>query len=277
MIMRNQQELGNAFRDLHRRPGAFIIPNPWDLGTARVLAGLGFEALATTSSGFAFSLGKGDNTATLDENLAHARALTAAVDVPVSADLGNAFGLDLDGVADTYRQAAAAGLVGASIEDATGDRDAPIYELEAAVDRVRAAAEVTRALPFPFMLTARAENYLFGRSDLADTIRRLLAYQEAGADVLYAPGLATKEDISAAVSSIDRPLNILAGAGGMTLTVAELSAIGVKRISTGGALTRAAIGALIRAAMEMKDSGTYTFLEDAASFREINRWLDPPR
>jgi 2-methylisocitrate lyase-like PEP mutase family enzyme len=277
MIMRNQQELGNAFRDLHRRPGAFIIPNPWDLGTARVLAGLGFEALATTSSGFAFSLGKGDNTATLDENLAHARALTAAVDVPVSADLGNAFGLDLDGVADTYRQAAAAGLVGASIEDATGDRDAPIYELEAAVDRVRAAAEVTRSLPFPFMLTARAENYLFGRSDLADTIRRLLAYQEAGADVLYAPGLATKEDISAAVSSIDRPLNILAGAGGMTLTVAELSAIGVKRISTGGALTRAAIGALIRAAMEMKDSGTYTFLEDAASFREINRWLDPPR
>jgi 2-methylisocitrate lyase-like PEP mutase family enzyme len=274
--VRTQAELASAFRDLHKRPDAFIIPNPWDVGTARVLEGLGFEALATTSSGFAFSLGKVDNTATLDENLAHARALTAAVDIPVSADLGNAFGLDLDGVADTYRQAAAAGLVGASIEDATGDRDAPIYELEAAVDRVRAAAEVTRALPFPFMLTARAENYLFGRADLADTMRRLQAYQEAGADVLYAPGLATREDIAAVVSSVDRPLNVLIGAGGMTLTIGELSDIGVKRISTGGALTRTAIGVLIRAATELKDRGTYAFLDDAASFGEINQWLDRP-
>jgi 2-methylisocitrate lyase-like PEP mutase family enzyme len=276
--MRTQQELGEAFRDLHQRPGAFIIPNPWDVGTARLLVGLGFEALATTSSGFAFSLGKVDNAATLDENIAHARALIAAVDVPVSADLGNAFARDLDGVAETYRRAAAAGLAGASIEDATGDRNAPVYELEAAVGRVRAAAEVTRALAFPFMLTARAENYLFGRTDLADTIRRLQAYQEAGADVLYAPGLATKEEIAAVVSSVDLPLNVLAGAGGMRLGVGELSDIGVKRVSVGGALTRVAAGALIRAATELRESGTYSFLDDSASWREINRWLEgPPR
>jgi 2-methylisocitrate lyase-like PEP mutase family enzyme len=272
--MRTQAELAQAFRELHERPGVFIIPNPWDVGTARVLAGLGFEALATTSSGFAFSLGKKDHGATLEEAIAHSRDICAAVDLPVSADLGNAFGVDLDRVADVYRQAAAAGLAGASIEDATGDRDNPVYPIELATERVRAAALATKALPFPFQLTARAENFLFGRTDLDDTIRRLQAYQEAGADVLFAPGLASAEEISAVVSSIDRPLNVLIGLRGMTLTVAELGDLGVKRISTGGALTRAAVSGLISAATELRDEGTYTFLREATSFREVNQWLD---
>ena len=186
--MRSQAELAEAFRALHERAGAFVIPNPWDVGSARVLAGMGFEALATTSSGSRTRSGKRDNTFSREESMAHLRALVANVDVPINADLGNAFGDDPATVAETFREVAALGLAGASVEDDSGDREHPIYEFELAVERVRAAAEVTRALPFPFMLTARAENFLHGRRDLADTIRRLQAFQEAGADVLYAPG-----------------------------------------------------------------------------------------
>ena len=205
--MATQAEKAAAFRELHEREGAFLIPNPWDLGTARLLAHLGFEALATTSAGYAFSLGRRDNCVSRDEMLEHVAALAAGSDLPVSADLENGYGDGPEAAAETFRLAAAAGLAGASIEDATGRPGEPIYAHELAVERVRAVAEVTRALPFPFMLTARAENYLVGRPDLDDTIRRLQAYQEAGADVLYAPGLASREDIAAVVRSVDRPVS----------------------------------------------------------------------
>ncbi len=272
--MRTQAELAEAFQALHVRPGAFVIPNPWDVGSARVLAGLGFEALATTSSGFAYSLGKRDNTVSREATMAHVQALVAGVDVPVSVDLARAFGDDPATVAGTFREVAALGVAGASIEDASGDRDAPIYAFDLAVERVRAAAAATGALPFPFMLTARAENFLHGRRDLADTIRRLQAFQEAGAAVLYAPGLTTREEIGAMVSSVDRPVNVLVGMPGMSLSVADLAALGVKRISVGGALARTAIGALLRAGTEMRDQGTFSFLDAAASFRDVNPWLD---
>jgi 2-methylisocitrate lyase-like PEP mutase family enzyme len=272
--MRSQAELAEVFRALHERPGAFVIPNPWDVGSARVLAGMGFEALATTSSGFAYSIGRRDNTVSRHDVMAHLRALVAAVDVPINADLGHAFGDDPATVAGTFREVSGLGVAGASVEDDSGDPAHPIYEFDLAVERVRAAAEVTRALPFPFMLTARAENFLHGLRDLADTIRRLQAFQEAGADVLYAPGISTREEITAVVSSVDRPVNVLIGMPGMALSAIELGDLGVKRISTGGALARAAIGALLRAAAEMRDSGTFSFTQDAASFRDVNQWLD---
>jgi 2-methylisocitrate lyase-like PEP mutase family enzyme len=272
--MRTQAELAEAFRAVHERAGAFVIPNPWDVGSARVLAGMGFEAVATTSSGFAYSIGRRDNTVSRAEVMAHLRALLAAVDVPINADLGNAFGDDPETVAGTFREVAALGVAGASVEDDSGDPAQPIYEFELAVERVRAAAAVTRALPFRFMLTARAENFLHGHRDLADTIRRLQAFQEAGADVLYAPGISTRDEIAALVSSVDRPVNVLIGMPGMAMSVTELGELGVKRISTGGALARAAIGALLRAAAEMRDEGTFSFTKDAASFRDVGKWLD---
>src|SRR5262245_53711373 len=207
--MRTQEDKGAAFRALHEQDGAFIIPNPWDVGTARLLAHLGFEALATTSAGYAFSLGRRDTTVGRDEMIAHVGAVAAATDLPVSADLENGYGDAPQAVAATIRLAAAAGAVGGSIEDATTRPEDPIYEHQAAVERLRAAAEVVRSLPFSFTLTARAENYLWGRPDLEDTIRRLQAYQDAGADVLYAPGLATKEDIAEVVRSVDRPVNVV--------------------------------------------------------------------
>jgi len=268
--MRTQLEKGSTFRALHQRESAFIIPNPWDVGTARLLARLGFEALATTSAGYAFSIGQRDNTVGRDKMMAHVRDIVAATDLPVSADLENGFGDDPETVAETIRLAAAAGLVGGSIEDSTTRRDDPIYELERAAERVRAAADVARALPFSFTLTARAENYLFGRRDLNDTIKRLQAYQQAGADVLYAPGLASKEDIAAVVSSLDRPVNVLMGLAGVRLSLAELSEIGVKRVSVGSVLSRVALGAFLRAAQEMRDHGTFTFGEEAVSFRDIS-------
>ncbi len=268
--MRTQLEKGSTFRALHQRESAFIIPNPWDVGTARLLARLGFEALATTSAGYAFSIGQRDNTVGRDKMMAHVRDIVAATDLPVSADLENGFGDDPETVAETIRLAAAAGLVGGSIEDSTTRRDDPIYELERAVERIRAAADVARALPFSFTLTARAENYLFGRRDLNDTIKRLQAYQQAGADVLYAPGLASKEDIAAVVSSLDRPVNVLMGLAGVRLSLAELSEIGVKRVSVGSVLSRVALGAFLRAAQEMRDHGTFTFGEEAVSFRDIS-------
>jgi 2-methylisocitrate lyase-like PEP mutase family enzyme len=268
--MLTQAEKGSAFRALHKRDSAFIIPNPWDAGTARLLALLGFEALATTSAGYAFSVGQRDNTIECRQMMAHVSTIASATDLPVSADLENGFGDAPDIVAETIRLAAAAGVAGGSIEDSTRQPGHPVYEREHAVERVRAAAEVVRALPFAFTLTARAENYLVGRPDLRDTIKRLQAYQEAGADVLYAPGLSSKDDIAAVVSSVDRPVNVVMGLTGVSLSLADLSAMGVRRVSVGSALSRAALGAFLRAAREMREHGTFAFADEAVSFREMN-------
>jgi len=268
--MRTPAEKAAIFRALHERDHAFIIPNPWDVGTARLLAHIGFEALATTSAGYAFSLGQRDNTIGRDQTMAHVRAIVSATDLPVSADLENGFGDDPQSVAQTIRLAETAGLAGGSIEDATNHPDHPVYDLELAVERVRAAAEAARSLPHLFTLTARAENYLVGRPDLKDTIRRLQAYQEAGADVLYAPGLVTKQDIAAVVSSVARPVNVVMGLQGAQLSLAELSELGVKRVSVGSALARTALGAFLRAAREMQEHGTFAFAAEAISYRQIS-------
>ena len=265
------QAKGDAFRALHRREGkAFVIPNPWDLGTARLLASLGFEALATTSAGCAFALGVPDNRIDRDTAIEHVRSLADATPLPVSADLENGFGDDPDTVADTIRRAAAAGAVGGSIEDTNTRNERPQYEFAHAVERVRAAAEAARSLDFPFTLTARAENFLAGNPDLHDTIRRLQAYRDAGADVLYAPGLSTREAIAEIVRSVDRPVNVLMGSPALRLTVDELAALGVRRISVGSALSRAALGAFLRAAREIRENGTFGFGADAVGYPEIN-------
>jgi 2-methylisocitrate lyase-like PEP mutase family enzyme len=271
--MPTQLEKAQLFRSLHHRDHAFIIPNPWDVGSARILAHLGFEALASTSMGFAFSVGKRDNTAGREAVLEHIALIASATELPVSADLENGFGDHPETAAETIRLAAAAGVVGGSIEDATEHEDRPIYDLELAADRVRAAVEAARSLPFPFTLTARAENFLHGRANLSDTIARLQAYQAAGADVLYAPGLTSKDDIAAVVSSVDRPVNVLMGLRGVRLGLTELSAMGVKRVSVGSALARAATGALLRAAREMRERGTFEFAKDAASPTEVGEML----
>jgi len=265
-----QVEKGRTFRALHERHSAFIIPNPWDVGTARLLAQLGFEALATTSAGYAFSAGQRDHVIHRDDMLTHVATIASATDLPVSADLENGFGDSPEVVAETCRLAAAAGLAGGSIEDMSRQPGRPIYGHEYAVERVRAAAEVVHDLPFAFTLTARAENYLAGRPDLRDTIKRLQAYQEAGADVLYAPGLRSKDDIAAVVNSVDRPVNVVIGLQGIQLSLAELSAIGVRRVSVGSALFRVALGAFLRAAREMREHGTFTFAEAAVSYRDMN-------
>jgi 2-methylisocitrate lyase-like PEP mutase family enzyme len=267
--MTTQSEKAKAFRDLHQRKGAFVIPNPWDAGTARLLAHLGFEALATTSAGFAFSRGRPDGGVTREDTIEHVAAIVAATDLPVSADLEGGFGDDPQDCAETIKQGAAAGLVGGSIEDSTGRKDDPIYPHDRAVERVRAAVAAARALHIPFTLTARSENFLWGRPDLADTIKRLQAFQGAGADVLYAPGLKTREEIATLIRAVDRPVNVLAGIPG-ALSVAELSEIGVKRISVGGALARAAFGAFMTAAKEMRTAGTFTFTDTAMPMRELN-------
>ena len=264
-----QVEKGRVFRSLHERDGAFLLPNPWDLGTARLLEHLGFEALATTSAGYAFSTGKRDYAVGRDAMIAHVSVLAAATDLPVNADLENGFGDAPEAAAETIRLAAGGGAAGGSIEDATGRADDPIYERELAVERIRAAAEMARRLPFLFTLTARCENYLHGRPDLKDTIERLQAYQAAGADVLYAPGLTSREDIATLVASVDRPVNVLVGIQGISLDRCALTAIGVKRLSVGSALSRAALGAFLRAAREMRDHGTFNFVEEAVSSREI--------
>jgi 2-methylisocitrate lyase-like PEP mutase family enzyme len=269
-FMVTQTKKAQTFRSLHERDRTFIIPNPWDTGTARLLAHLGFEALATTSAGYAFSAGQRDNTIERDEMMTHLSAIASATDLPVSADLENGFGDTPEIAAETIRLAAAAGVVGGSIEDATGRADHPIYEKEQAVERMRAAAEAAHALPFTFTLTGRAENYLHGRPNLRDTIERLQAYQEAGADVLYAPGLTTKDDIREVVSSVDRQVNVVMGLQGVQLSLAELSATGVKRVSVGSALSRAALGAFLRAAREMREHGTFAFAEQAVSYRDLS-------
>jgi 2-methylisocitrate lyase-like PEP mutase family enzyme len=268
--MIGQAEKGDAFRALHARDQAFIIPNPWDVGGARLLASAGFEALATTSAGFAFSMGRRDNAVTRREMMAHLAAIAAATDLPVSADLENGFAHAPGEVAETIRLAAGAGVVGGSIEDATGRADDPIYALEFACERIRAAAEAARALLFAFTLTARAENYLFGRPNLGDTIRRLQAYQDAGADVLYAPGLTDLDEIAALVREVDRPVNVLAGVRGLRADRAALCAVGVKRISVGSALARRAYGALLQAADEMQEDGVFTFAEAAIGHQALS-------
>lgn len=273
--MATQAEKGKIFRTLHEQDHAFIIPNPWDAGTARILAHLGFDALATTSAGFAFSVGRLDNVIERDKIMMHVAEIVAATDLPVSADLENGFGDEPATVAETIRLAAATGLVGASIEDMIRGPENEVYELEFAAERIRAAAEVAYSLPFPFTLTARAENFIVDRPDLKDTIARLQAYQEAGADVLYAPGLSTKEEIVSVVSSVDRPVNVLMGLQGLRFNVAELSELGVKRISVGAALSRAALGAVVRAAREMKTHGTFAFVDEAVSSKEINAMFSP--
>jgi len=268
-------EKAEYFLGLHHQQTAFIIPNPWDIGTARILARAGFKALATTSAGFAFSIGRRDNTVSRQATLAHVRDIAGATELPVSADLGNGFGDAADIVSETIRLAGATGIVGGSIEDATGTEDSPIYDRQLAVERIRAAVASARRLPFRFTLTARCENYLHGRRDLGDTIDRLQRYQEAGADVLYAPGLTSREDIASVLSSVDRPINVLMGLPGDQLTAAGLSQLGVKRISVGSALSRAALGSFIRAAREMSTEGTFTFARTALSSRDANSLFDP--
>jgi 2-methylisocitrate lyase-like PEP mutase family enzyme len=259
--MTEQAQKATRFLRLHHAERPLLLPNPWDIGSARLLASLGFEALATTSSGFAATLGRLDGSVTRDEALAHAAALAAATDLPVSADLENCFADDPAEVAETIRLAVEAGLAGCSIEDFTRREDAPIYEPRLAAERVAAAAEAAHAGPVHLVLTARAENYLHGRLDLGDTIARLQAYQEAGADVLYAPGLTDLEEIRRLVAALDRPVNVLARPGAPT--VSELAAAGVSRVSVGGAFAFAAVGALVEAARELRERGTYGFSKGA--------------
>lgn len=265
-----------AFRALHARPGAFVIPNPWDAGTACILAGFGFEALATTSAGLAYAMGLHDGAVGREATLANARAIVLATALPVSADLENGFGDGPEAAAETIRLAAGVGLVGGSIEDATGDPARPIYEFGHAVERIAAAVEAARALPFPFVLTARAENFLHDRPDLDDTIRRLQAFERAGADVLYAPGLPSLDAIRAVCAAVSRPVNVLAGGGGNGATsVAALAAAGVRRISLGSTLSRAALGTLVRAAREVSEAGTFGFARDALPYAEANGLMRP--
>ncbi|HET6724443.1 MAG TPA: isocitrate lyase/phosphoenolpyruvate mutase family protein [Gammaproteobacteria bacterium] len=270
--MTSQSDKARKFRSLHERDGFFIIPNPWDVGSARLLAAMGFEALATTSMGFAYSLGRMDGKAGRDDVLAHCRTLSAASDLPVSADFENAFADAPRQAAENILRAAETGLVGCSIEDFTGDPSRPIYDFELAVERVSAAAEAVQSLGFPFTLTARAENLLHGVNDLDDTIRRLRAFEVAGADVLYAPGLKTLEDVRRVTGALSKPVNVLASMV-QGANAEQLGAAGAKRISVGGALARAALGSLLRAGMEMRDQGSFDWLADIAPVADVNRML----
>lgn len=263
-----------AFKALHERDRAFVIPNPWDAGSAKLLASLGFEALATTSAGLAFSLGRPDaeGAMTLDETLVNARAIVDATALPVAADLENGFSDDPKGCAEAILLGAQAGLVGGSIEDASGNPDEPIYSFHHAVERVEAAVAAARSLDFPFMLCARAENLLHGRMDLDDTIARLQAFAEAGVDVLYAPGLRTADEIRAVVQAVaPKPVNVLMGMSGVNLSVNQLQDLGVRRISVGSSLMRAAYGAFYRGAGEILGQGTFTYGEQAMPFDQLNQ------
>jgi 2-methylisocitrate lyase-like PEP mutase family enzyme len=257
-----QSDKATRFRALHEAPGAFVIPNPWDAGSARILAGLGFPALATSSGASAGVLGRRDGKVTRDEALAHCKAIVDATDVPVSADLEKCFADAPDAAAETIRLAAGVGLVGGSIEDATGDRERPLFDIGRATERVAAAAKVARALPFPFTLTARTESFLRGNPDLDDVIRRLKAFEQAGADVLMAPGLPDLVAVRAVCAAVSKPVNFMAGIKGKSFTVAELTAAGVKRISLATSLYRAAMSGLIAGAREAKDHGTFAYLDD---------------
>jgi len=271
--MTDQHRKAEAFQALQRE-GCFIIPNPWDVGSAKILQGMGFKALATTSAGFANSLGLQDYEVTRDMVLAHAKALCDATKIPVTADLENGFGDAPDTCAETIRLAAEAGLVGGSVEDFSSEL-AEQYDLEQSRDRVAAAAEAARSLPFRFTLTARAENFFTGLPDLADTIRRLQAYQEAGADVLYAPGLRSLEDIRSVLASIDRPLNVLMGPFDGFVSVADLAALGIRRISLGSSLSNAAYGALVSAGRELLETGTFGYAKDGVDGTELAAIMMP--
>jgi len=268
----DQAGKGRRFQALHSRAGAFVLPNPWDAGTARILTSLGFEALTTTSAGLAFALGRPDGAGAVsrDETLANARAIVDATDLPVAADLENGFGDSPAAAAETIRLAGEVGLVGGSIEDATGDPHRPIYDFNHAVERVAAAVEAARALPFPFVVVGRAENLIHGRPDLDDTIRRLQGFEAVGADALYAPGLTNADDIGTVCTSVRKPVNVVMGLKGGSMSVAELASLGVRRISLGSALSRAALGAFTRAAREIHDLGTFRFSEDATPYAELN-------
>ncbi|WPV02891.1 isocitrate lyase/phosphoenolpyruvate mutase family protein [Mucilaginibacter sp. cycad4] len=268
-----QHQKAEVFKALHERDGLFIIPNPWDAGSAKILTGLGFEAFTTTSAGLAYALGRPDGHALIsrDETLDNARAIINATHLPVAADLENGFGDTPEICAETILAAAGVGLVGGSIEDATGNDKNPIYNLELSVARVKAAVKAARSLPFHFTLTARAENMIHGKIDLQDTIKRLVAYADAGADVLFAPGLKIREQISEVVKAVaPKPVNIVLGAAGFDIGFHELADLGVKRVSLGSALARAALGAFQRAAVELS-KGSYNFVDDAVPYLELNK------
>ena len=269
----DQYRRAETFAALHDGP-TFLLPNPWDAGTARLFTGLGFAALATTSGGLAFSLGRPDgaNLVTREETLANIRAIATATHLPVAADLESGFGPTPDDVAETIRLAARAGAVGGSIEDATGDPARPVADLDVAVGRIEAAVRAARALPFRFTLAARAENFLYGRPDLDDTIARLRAYEAAGADVLYAPGLPDLDAVRAVCKAVGKPVNVLAGSSA-AITVAELSAAGATRISLGSALVRVALSATVAAARELTAHGTFGFARDVLPYAQVNALL----
>lgn len=271
--MRSQAEKAAAFRALHERPGAFIIPNPWDAGTARLLAALGFEALATTSLGLANMLGRADSAVSRAEVIANCRAIAEATDLPINVDLENCFADDPAAAAEAIGLAAEAGAVGGSIEDSTGDPKNRIYEFDLAVARVRAAAVVAHAQPVPFMLTARAENLINGRSDMADTVRRLQAYADAGADVLYAPGLRSLAEVRHVVGAVSRPVNVVTGWLDPDITAAELGEAGAKRISVGGALSRLVLATFVNAGRAMKEQGSFAWMRDMLAFADVQRLL----
>jgi 2-methylisocitrate lyase-like PEP mutase family enzyme len=266
-----QAERGARFRALHDGPGVFVIPNPWDVGSALVLAGLGFNALATSSAASACAVGKRDGGLTRDEALAHARAIVAATDLPVSADLEKGFGDSPETVAETVRLAGAAGLVGCTIEDTTGRPDQPLYEFQIAVERIAAGAEVARSLPFPFLLTARAHNLMFPNGSLDDTIARLQAFEHAGADVLFAPGLPDIAAVRTVCAALSKPFNFMVGIPGKSFPISELEAAGVKRISLATSLYRAAMTGLLDAAREVQQAGTFGFVDRCTTTAELNR------
>jgi 2-methylisocitrate lyase-like PEP mutase family enzyme len=268
--MKTLQQKAEAFRKLHEA-GTFVIPNPWDIGSAKVLAELGYQALATTSAGYAFTLGKpdGDGVIGRDATLANFKEIVDATDLPVSADLQGGFGKDPKAVAETIRRAAEIGLCGGSIEDSTGDAAKPIYDFGFAKERVAAAVEAARASKHPFTLTARSENFLVGNPDLDDTIKRLQAFAAAGADVLYAPGLRDLASMKLVASSVGKPINVVMSAGDPALSAAEMEAVGVKRISVGGALSRLALAAFMKGAREMKDTGGFTWMRDTMATKDL--------
>ena len=269
----SQSDKATRFRALHQGPAAFVIPNPWDAGSARILASLGFQALATSSGASAGILGRRDGKVTRDEALAHARGIVEATDLPVSADLEKCFGDAPAVAAETIRLAAGAGLVGGSIEDATGDKDKPLYDMAQATERVAAAAQAAHALSFPFTLTARAEGCLRGKPDLDDIIKRLQAFEKAGADVLMAPGLPDLDAVRAVCAAVSKPFNFMAGIKGKSFTVAELAAAGVRRISLAGSLYRMAMTGLVEAAREVKDKGTFGYLDRAVTTPDLNAFM----
>jgi 2-methylisocitrate lyase-like PEP mutase family enzyme len=274
--MCSQLEKALAFRALHQRAGAFVMPNPWDAGTAKLLASLGFEALATTSLGLANMLGRADSRVSRDEVISNCRDIAMATDLPVNADLENCFAHDPEAAAGTIRLAFEAGAVGGSIEDYTGDPAKPIYDFDLAVRRVFVAVKQVRSLPIPFVLTARAENLLHGSTDLEDTIRRLQAYEAAGADVLYAPGLRNLAEIRRVIAAITKPFNAVIGWLEPSITVAQLADAGVKRISVGGALSRLALAAVQSAAVAMLEQGSIAWMQDVLGIQDLRQRFGAP-